>query len=182
TMRIAPLALVGLLFIARAAPAHDEDADVVVRKWLVLPAVDVAARRPLQPNAVFAKHLLDRASPPPKEGEEIVGTLGKPAKWLARDADVSEKKDDDGFVAADGIGWAYASVESAEDRVAIAKLEGAGVLFVGGAGFTGDVYRLGDAGVPVALKKGANDVYVGGMRGGFRLTLSQPTAMVFDPP
>jgi poly(3-hydroxybutyrate) depolymerase len=161
------LGLVVVVATARASVAAD-DGDVVVRKWLVLAAVDANARRTLKPDAVFAKHLLDRASPAPKEGEEIVGTLGKPAKWATREAD--EKGD----VAADGIGWAYASVESAEDRVAIAKLEGAAVLFVGGAGFTGDVYRLGDAGVPVALKKGANDVFVAGTRGAFRLTLREP--------
>jgi dienelactone hydrolase len=35
--------------------------------------------------------------------------------------------------------------------------------------------------VPVALKKGANDVYVAGSRGGFRLTLSVPNGLAVDP-
>lgn len=172
-MRIAPFALAALLFVAPSSRAADDDtADVVVRKWLVLAPVDVAARRPLRPDAVFAKYLLDRASPPPKEGEELTGTLGKSAKWATKEATTSKDPKEDGEVEADG--WSYASVESAADRVAIAKLEGAGALFVNGAGFTGDVYELGDAGVPVALRKGANDVYVAGPRGGFRLTLKPP--------
>jgi poly(3-hydroxybutyrate) depolymerase len=174
-MRIVRLAFAALLLFAAPARAAD-DADVVVRKWLALAPVDVAARRTLKPDAVFARYLFDRASTPPKEGEEIVGTLGKPAKWTPRDAATSEDPKKDGFVGGDDveIGWAYASVASSEDRVVVAKLEGAQTLFVGGAGFAGDVYRLGDAGVPVALKKGANDVYVGGTRGAFRLTLTAP--------
>jgi len=170
------LVFVFIALFAAFAVAADAP-DVVVRKWLVLPAVDVAARRTLKPDAVFARYLLDRAAAPPKEGEEIVGTLGKAVKWTSVEATKSDDAKKDGFVGGDDveIGWAYASVESATDRVAIAKLEGAGVLFVGGAGFTGDVYRLGDAGVPVALKKGANDVYVGGTRGGFRLTFHTAT-------
>jgi dienelactone hydrolase len=177
---IAALAFLASSLDSRPAAA-DDDADVVVRKWLLLPTVEVVARRPLQPDAVFAKHLLARASPPPKDGDEIVGTLGKPAKWKTVEATKSDDPKKDAFVDGDGIGWAYASVESPADRVAIAKLEGAAVLFVGGAGFTGDVYRLGDVGVPVALKKGANDVYVGGARGAFRLTLRTPRAYCFDP-
>jgi dienelactone hydrolase len=173
-MRLAPFALAGLLLLAPAAPAAD-DTDVVVTKWLVLPAVDPTPRRTLRADAVFAKYLLDRASPPPKEGDEVTGTLGKPAKWAPRAAD--EKGEVDG----EGAAWSYASVESPADRVAIAKLEGAGVLYVNGAGFTGDVYRLGDAGVPVALRKGANDVYVAGPRGGFRLTLVAPNGLAVDP-
>jgi dienelactone hydrolase len=176
-MRISPFALAGLLLLAPAAPAAD-DADVVVTKWLVLPAVDPTPRRTLRADVVFARYLLDRASPPPKEGEEVTGTLGKPAKWAVREADK------DGDVDGEGVTWSYASVESPADRVVLAKLEGAGVLYVNGAGFTGDVYRLGDVGVPVALRKGANEVYVAGARGGFRLTLVRPVperdGLVFD--
>jgi pimeloyl-ACP methyl ester carboxylesterase len=168
-MRLARVALVAVLLSAGPAVAQ-ETGDLVVRKWLVIAPVDVSARRPLRPDAVFAKHLLDRASAVPKAGEEIVGTLGKPAKWAAREA-FEEGDKNAGFVDAKEVGWAYASVDSAEDRVVIAKLEGASFLAVNGAGFTGDIYRLGDAGVPVALRKGANDVYVAGPRGGFRLSL-----------
>jgi dienelactone hydrolase len=166
-MRFLPLALAGVLLVAPSAPAAD-DADVAVTKWLVLPAVDPTPRRTLRADAVFAKYLLDRASPPPKAGDEVTGTLGKPAKWAARAAD--EKGEVDG----EGVAWCYASVESPADRVVLAKLDGAGVLYVNGAGFTGDVYDIDDIGVPVALRKGANDVYVAVPRGGIRLTLTKP--------
>src|SRR5436190_335978 len=129
-MRIAALAALSLVLLAPTSRGADDDADVVVKKWLVLAPVDVAARRPLRPDAVFAKHLLDRAAAAPKEGEEIVGTLGKPAKWRTLAAD--EK----GEVADENVAWGYASVESATDRVVIAKLEGASMLFVNAAGFT----------------------------------------------
>jgi len=174
-MRIAPLALVALAFVAAPSRAADDaDADVVVRKWLLLPAVDTPLRRTLRADAVFARYLLDRASLPPKEGDVVTGTLGVATKWIVAEANSSKDAKEDGFVGAEKIGWAYASVESAADRVVIAKLEGAGAMYVNGAGFTGDVYGLGDAGVPVALRKGANDVYVAGLRGGFKLTLSDP--------
>jgi dienelactone hydrolase len=173
-MRIALLVLLGALLAVKPAAAADEP-DVVVRKWLVLPPVDVSARRTLRPDAVFARYLLDRTSAPPKEGEEVVGTLGKPAKWAARTAETDPKND--GVLDAKDVGWAYAS-----DRVVMAKLESASFLAVNGAGFTGDVYGLGDVGVPVALRKGANDVYVAGPRGGLRLTLSKPAKdFVLDP-
>jgi poly(3-hydroxybutyrate) depolymerase len=180
-MRIAPLALVALAFVAPPSRAADDaDADVVVRKWLVLPAVDTPLRRTLRADAVFAKYLLDRASPPPKEGDEVTGTLGVAAKWSAAEAKTSKDAKEDGFVDAERSPWGYASVESAADKVVIAKLEGAGAMYVNGAGFTGDTYGLGDAGVPVALRKGANDVYVAGAHAGFRLTLRAPRKTSFD--
>src|SRR5689334_22384828 len=106
-MRIAPFVLAAAVLVV-VPSAHAADDDVVVRKWLVLAPVDVSGRRPLRADAVFAKHLLDRASPPPKAGDDVVGTLGKHATWTAREAAVAEKKDDDGVVAGDDVAWAYA--------------------------------------------------------------------------
>lgn len=174
------IAAVVVLALGAAAGAQEEskkDDATVVREWLVLAPVDVVARRPLRPDAVLAKHLLDRAAAPPKAGDEVTGTLGKPAAWKAVQA-----KDDGEVGGDDAIGWAYARVESAEEKVVLAKLEGAQTLYVNGAGFTGDVYRLGDVGVPVALRKGGNDVYVAGTRGGFRLRFRRPELQIAADP
>jgi len=135
---------------------------VVVRDWLVMPPVDRVGRRPFAPNVVFERHLLASDAAPPKVGEKLTGERSEERSWSAQTAG------DDGSL--DGeIGWAYANVESAERRVVMAKLTGAGRLFVNGAGFPGDLYAYGFGGVPVQLAQGANHVYVSGVRGSFRL-------------
>ncbi len=169
-MRNAILALVGLLLVAPAAPAAGADAGAVVpRKWLVLDAVDRGGRRPLRCDAVFARHLLDRAAPPPVAGEVAIGELGVPRQWTEAEAK------EDGTLEREGMVWAYTRVESDADRVLLAQLSGAGALFVDGAAFPGDVYALGEGGFPVALHKGSNDVYVLGPRGdSFKLRFVPP--------
>ncbi|MFN0009051.1 MAG: prolyl oligopeptidase family serine peptidase [Planctomycetota bacterium] len=116
---------------------------------------------------MFAKHLLARDSKPPVAGEKLTGELGKEVAWAPSRAQESGELEG-------GAGWAYAAVESASARVAIAELSGASTLFVNGTAFVGDVYRYGFRGVPVALREGRNDVYVTGIRGGFSLRLREP--------
>ena len=70
------------------------------------------------------------------------------------------------------MGWAYTAIEVSEPGVYMAKLTGASRLFVGGAGFAGDPYGYGFGGVPVALERGVNHVYLSGARGNPRLTLT----------
>jgi len=137
---------------------------VVVRDWLVIPPVDRGGRRPFAPNAVFERHVLTSDLAPPKVGETLTGERGEEKAWIAQSAG------EDGSLGGE-IGWAYAQVESTERRVVMAKLTGAGRLFVNGAGFPGDLYAYGFGGVPVQLAKGANHVYVSGVRGSFRLDL-----------
>ncbi|MCY2959465.1 MAG: prolyl oligopeptidase family serine peptidase [Planctomycetota bacterium] len=136
----------------------------VVRDWLVIPPTDRTGRRPFAPSVVFEHHLLSPDAAAPKVGDALKGELGEEKSWS------EQKAGDDGSLGGE-VGWAYARVESAERRVVLAKLSGAGRLFVNGAGFPGDLYAYGFGGVPVALRKGANDVYVGGVRGSFRLEL-----------
>jgi len=136
----------------------------VVRDWLVIPATDHAGRRPFTPSVVFERHLSAPDLAPPKPGDAWTGERGEEKSWAA------QKTGEDGSLGG-SIGWAYARVESAEPRVVMAKLSGASRLFVNGAGFPGDLYAYGFGGVPVTLRKGANDVYVSGVRGSFRLEL-----------
>ena len=118
---------------------------------------------------MFAKHLLDRASAPPEDGEALTGELGKEQRWSRKSA--KENGEVGGSTA-----WAYAAVESPTARVALAELAGASTLYVNGAPFAGDAYRYGFRGVPVALRAGRNDVYVTGIREGFSLKLHEPDA------
>lgn len=165
---LAALAL--LSFAQDPAPAPG-----IVRDWLVLAPLEPSGRRPFRPDAVFAKHLTERRMSAPKKGDALSSASGVSQTWSEQRASA------DGSVAGN-VGWAYARVESAEHRVVIAKLAGAARLYVNGAGFVGDVYGLGLAGVPVTLRKGGNDVYVTGTRGSFTLELAASDSPVLLTP
>jgi dienelactone hydrolase len=137
----------------------------VVTDWLVIAPTDKVGRRPFSPSAVFARHLLAPGSPAPMAGDVLKGELVKELAWEAK------KAGEDGSLGGE-VGWAYATVEAKSARVVLAKLSGASRLFVNGTGYVGDAYAYGFGGVPVALREGRNDVYVGGVRGSFRLELS----------
>jgi len=139
----------------------------VIREWLLMPLLDPAGRIPFSGDAVFLAHLLDPASPAPAAGQTLRGTSGEGA-WTAQAAGA------DGAVDVRGGGWAYAEVTAESEAVWIAQLSGASRLFVNGDGFTGDLYRLGYAGVPVLLRAGVNRLFVGGVRGGFSLRFFAP--------
>lgn len=141
------------------------------RAWLVLDAVDATGRRPFNASAPFARYLLDPAAAPPRKDEALAGDLGATRAWT--EAVVDEQGRISG-----GAAWAYTAIESASERVMMADLQGAARLYVNGAGFAGDLYAYGFRGVPVALRAGRNDVYVSGIRGGFRLELWQPKGRV----
>jgi pimeloyl-ACP methyl ester carboxylesterase len=163
------LTLAFLAVIACRAPATEP---IVPKNWLVIEPVDKSGRRPLRPDAVFAKHLLERGAPPPKKGEVLRGEADKDCAW--KEATAGE----DGRLEG-SIGYAYSAIESDAERVWMAKLSGASQLYVNGAGFVGDAYGYGFGGVPIALAKGQNDVFVAGVRGGFRLELWEPEGELF---
>jgi dienelactone hydrolase len=164
--------VIALLLVAfqEAAPAPAAEAptlafdgsELVVRSWLALAAVDARGRRPFRPDAVLARYLVEPGASPPREGESVKGETGE-ASWALREAGEDGRLGD--------VAWACARVTSEEERVVLAKLEGAGTLFVNGAPFAGDLYGYGFGGVPVALAKGANELFVTGVRGAFRLSL-----------
>jgi prolyl oligopeptidase family protein len=135
---------------------------LVVQSWLTLPAVDARGRRPFRPDAVLARYLIDEESAPPRAGESVKGETGE-ASWSARTVG------EDGRVGE--AAWAYARVESAAVCVVLAHLDRAATLFVNGVPRGGDPYGFG-FGVPVELAAGANELYVSGVRGAFRLSLS----------
>jgi len=155
-MRALPI----LLFLSLAARAEVSVPD----EWLVLSPVDKRGRRPFNPDAVYARYLLD-PGPSPRAGDRVSGTRGERAwRWV--------KADEKGRIGG-RFGWAHAVVTSDRDQVALATLRGAARLFVNGEPYVGDVYRYGHEGVPVRLAKGENRVFVSGVRGGFRLSFRE---------
>jgi dienelactone hydrolase len=145
--------------------------EIIPTKWLVIAPVDKTGRRPFRPDAVFARHLLARDAAPPTKDEKLTGELGTEQSWQEREAKPDGSLDGE-------IGYAYTSIDSPIERVMLAQLSGAGRLFVNGAGFTGDLYAYGFGGVPIALAKGHNDLFVTGVRGTMRLKLTTPSDRV----
>src|SRR4051812_15090514 len=82
---------------------------IVPRTWLVLAPVDASGRRPFRPDAVFAKHLLDRDATAPTKDETLQGELGTEATWTDKQADENGAIDSE-------VGWAYTSVDSPVER------------------------------------------------------------------
>jgi dienelactone hydrolase len=167
---LAAAALLGLA--ALPVPASGAPEGLVVRKWLALDAVDRRARVPFNGSAPFARYLLDRAAPPPKADERVMGDLAE-AAWRPVEAGV------DGTVSDEKGAWFYGEVEtpgSPAETVHLAYLAGAATLFVNGAGFVGDVYGLGTGPVPVALRAGVNRLFVAGPRGPWSLRFEAWTA------
>jgi dienelactone hydrolase len=163
--------LLWVLWLAQATPVSAEaptalerftGTELVLRSYLTLEAVDARGRRPFRPDAVLARYLVEPGSAAPRADEDVKGESGE-ARWSARTAG------EDGRLA--DVAWAYARVESDQACVVLAKLAGAATLFVNGAPHAGDLYGYGFGGVPVALVAGTNELYVTGVRDGFRLSL-----------
>jgi len=163
-----------LLFLASSLPAaplgqgENPRSPPAIRpeRWLV---VDPGG--PPQPamDAFVCKYLLDRESPTPTPGS--AGPLGD-ARWT--EATMPEHGELGGE-----LGFAFTTVHSDHDDVRMARLPGAGALFVEGEGYVGDPERRGFQGVPVHLRAGENRIFVAGIRGGFELELRKPaTRMV----
>ncbi len=143
-------------------------AEIRPRQWLLLAPVDERGRRPFREDAVFARYLSGTGAAPPRAGEEVQGSTGA-ASWE------SFTLGEDGVVRRDGeLAYAYTAVEVDAPRVWIAELSGAATLFVNGEAFAGDLYGLGQHGVPVALRAGTNTLFVTGIRSSFRLRLWPP--------
>ncbi len=146
-------------------------AEIVPREWLVIAPLDVEGRRPFRADAVFAAHLLDRASPPPVAGDALSGELGVEQRWVAGSA-----AEDGTLPGLDGgrVAWAFTTIDTPADGVMLAQLSGASMLWVNGEPFPGDGYGLGFSPVPVALHAGRNALFVSGVRGEARLRLTRP--------
>jgi dienelactone hydrolase len=158
--------IVVLFVLALTAPIRAEDpppGTLVPTEWIGIEPVDRGGRRPFRPSQVFAEYLFAPGTKVPSAGDELTGERDEARKWVAlpfKDGGVKLEK---------RMTWAYGQVEAPVAGVMIAHLRGASTLWVNGDAHVGDVYGLGISGVPVQLRKGANDVFVAGMRAGFSL-------------
>ncbi|MCC6406464.1 MAG: prolyl oligopeptidase family serine peptidase [Planctomycetes bacterium] len=139
-------------------------------RWMVLEATDKSGRRPFRPDAVFAKYLAFPGAATPTPDDVLVGETGVEQRWQQREPV-------EGVLQGD-FGYAFTTIELEDNGVWIAQLNGASSFFVNGIGFVGDAYDYGFGGVPIALKKGPNNIFVRGRRGDVRFVLREPEAPV----
>ncbi len=141
-----------------ASPPQESASEVLTpSEWLAIGPLDSRGRRPFRPDAVFEKYLL-KPGLVPQAGDRLAGSEGEGA-WAVTSGKVERGA------------YSYAAIEREEAGVFLAQLHRATTLFVNGEGVSGDVYRYGFEGYPVALRKGRNDLFVTGARGGFTLEL-----------
>jgi dienelactone hydrolase len=154
-------AVLALAAVLAAAPAPP-------KSWLVIAPVDQRGRRPFNPDAIFARYLLKRGSPPPKAGETVRGTSGEQA-WRAA-TEVKGK-----------VAYAYAALECPKYQIVLARLPGGGRIYVNGEAYVGDIYGSGHDGIPVPLLKGTNHIFVRGVRGKLKLEfVDSPNAGIVE--
>jgi dienelactone hydrolase len=93
----------------------------------------------------------------PKAGAEFSYSNGtKKAIWTAVQSDSSG-----GFRSGSlGSGYLYLTYNAAQAQTAILVATGHSMLYVNGTPHAGDMYRYGWMNIPVALKKGLNEIYI----------------------
>jgi dienelactone hydrolase len=179
--------LAGVLALARAARAEDAPPapppgavaeEIVLREALRVESVGRSSRSLVHTDAVEAD-LVAGTWRAPRSGAELElpdGTMRRFTKVTANDTGVFE-----GGVASKG---AYLSfrVPSDTDRVWLLHAVGHDVVYVNGEVRPGDPYGLGWLRLPVALRKGDNELLFRASRGRFVARLVAPPADVFLSP
>lgn len=128
---------------------------IVPTQWLVVPKEAGADEWTVVSKYIFDPHSAPSsktASAPPSISPWVTARDSHPSNFLC----------------------AYTNLVIERDDVRMAHLEGAKYLFVNGEGFVGDGERYGFRGVPVALRKGANHIFVFGCQGSFTLDFWSP--------
>lgn len=151
--------MVLLALLAQEAPAE----------WLVAGPFGGGGREVLTSDAVLAE-LLGPAEP---RWPEAGGKIGSRTWTVTRAGEKGEVRH--GALAS---GYAYARVDSPDDRVVICAIRGASTFFVNGEPFVGDVYTHGYTRVPILLRRGENHILVRNRRGAFSMTFEAPTGPV----
>jgi len=129
-------------------PLPDE---IVLRDYLVLPAVGVYGRAPFHLDALEAL-LVEGRWTHPQPRETITDPEGIIHQWELALADR------DGTLEHSALrgGYAYVQVDSPVHRVMMLEAQGHGSVLVNGEPRTGDPYGLGWLSLPVELAEGAN--------------------------
>jgi dienelactone hydrolase len=152
--------VVGVLAAALLGPSAWE-----VTSGLAVGPVSARVRTPLVRDAV-AHAMSEGTWKPPHAGESWPTDPAKTWK-------VVRAKDDGWFEdAALAGGYLYASIDSDRDQTAVLDAAGHGMVYVNGVPRGGDVYATGAVKLPVALKKGKNDLLFSVGRGRLRARLA----------
>lgn len=163
------LSTVFLLFLSVVGPVWSQEAIAVPDQALALPPVARYGRSPFPSDPVHAR-IAEGKWQAPKEGDGVAVPGRGEAKW----AKVAIK---DGVVQG-GPPGSYVSIQikSETERFAILQTVGSAAGYVNGELRTGDIYRNGYLSVPIALRKGDNDLLFQVARGPLSLKLTAPKA------
>jgi hypothetical protein len=136
-----------------AHPVAPLPAPITAERWLVVRSAGDA-----NDWAVLSRFLVDN-EPPPSELAEPNETGRHLAHWeVARELQPANAV------------CAYTRIVSDHDEVRMARLSGAKYLFVNGEGFVGESKAHESRGVPIALRRGDNHIFVAGVFGPISLT------------
>lgn len=129
----------------------------VLQDWLV-----VRADAGVDGEQWLVRHALNPDAELPR-ADDGLGERANAPRWLAM---TSEAPTD--------VALAFTTVLRDAPCVRMADLQGAELLIANGECFTGDPERRGFRGVPIALRRGVNRLFVAGVRGSFSLSLAEP--------
>ncbi|MFH1745610.1 MAG: prolyl oligopeptidase family serine peptidase [Planctomycetota bacterium] len=147
--------------------------DISLTELLVIEPVGSGGRAAVHTDALEAELVAGRRVAP-QAGGEVIRSDGSKHVWEAATAE------EDGWFkhAALRGGYAYAAVESAEERVMLLEAAGHSMVYVNGEPRVGDPYSLGYVCLPVQLVAGKNDFLFRCGRGQLRARLIEPESEV----
>jgi dienelactone hydrolase len=167
-LRLLPLATAHL----GAQPAAQPPADITIDSALVIRPAMRGGRSPVFTDPV--EHLLVRGQwQPPREGETLGD--GELSTWQRLEANEAGSLSH----AALAGGYAFASVQSTGERIALLDARGHRHVYVNGEPRAGDVYDNGSLRIPIKLREGENEFLFRGGRGRLRAVITEPPAPVF---
>src|SRR5437868_2628685 len=151
-MRISRALIVSLFLLPSALSAADDTA-IVPTECLVLPPSGHGGRVAIPTDAVW-EQLASGKWKAPAAGDKLTGADGKEIAWQALKAEKPGSFKHDAFAG----GYAFINVPSERDQVLMLEASGHRLVFVNGEPRVGDVYQHGYVRIPIALKKGDNEL------------------------
>jgi pimeloyl-ACP methyl ester carboxylesterase len=170
-----PSACVALLLATLLGPgrlsAGEAPAEIAPREGLVIEPVGRSGRSPIHIDALESLIIAGKWAEP-KAGDKVTLPDGATRTWQAAKAGA------DGWLAHAALrgGYAYFPIPSDAERVMVLEASGHLMGYFNGEPHAGDPYSYGYFRVPVALKKGTNDLLLLGARGRVRAKLVAPKA------
>ncbi len=144
--------------------------EIILRDYLVIRSVGRSGRSVIHTDAMEAQIVVGKWTAP-KAGD---GIEGAPQKWETATAAP------DGGLSHPALrgGYAYASVESATERVMLLEASGHNMVYVNGEPRAGDPYSHSYVRLPVLLKPGKNDFLFHVGRGRLSAKLTEPKSPI----